>query len=151
MRVLVTAPAGIGHIHPLLPLATELAGGGHEVRFAVSPDMCHAVERAGLPATAAGQTGAERVGAFRQRWGADVDALPPQQRSAFMFPRLFGATAMPKMLADLRTLTQEWRPDLVVHDLAELAGPLLATELGVPHATHSFGSCSPTGSRRPAS
>jgi UDP:flavonoid glycosyltransferase YjiC (YdhE family) len=38
----------------------------------------------------------------------------------------------------------EWPPDLVVHDPLELAGPLVAAELGVHRVTHSFGSTVPT-------
>ena len=35
MRVLVTSPAGLGHIHPMLPLARALVSGGHDVLWAL--------------------------------------------------------------------------------------------------------------------
>lgn len=35
MRVLVTTPAGLGHIHPMVPLAQAVAKAGHEVRWAL--------------------------------------------------------------------------------------------------------------------
>lgn len=42
----------------------------------------------------------------------------PQDRAAFVFPRMFGQWASPAMAADLLGLAQEWRPDLVVHEQA---------------------------------
>ncbi|HYM27813.1 MAG TPA: hypothetical protein VET66_06670, partial [Steroidobacteraceae bacterium] len=33
-RILFTTTAGLGHVHPLLPLANALRGQGHEVAFA---------------------------------------------------------------------------------------------------------------------
>jgi UDP:flavonoid glycosyltransferase YjiC (YdhE family) len=47
------------------------------------------------------------------------------------------------MLADLLPLVQEWRPELVVNDAAELAGPIVAALAGVPNATKSFGALIP--------
>jgi UDP:flavonoid glycosyltransferase YjiC (YdhE family) len=35
MRVLVTTPAGLGHVHPMVPRARALARRGHEVRWAL--------------------------------------------------------------------------------------------------------------------
>ena len=43
------------------------------------------------------------------------------------------------MLADLMPIAEEWRPQLLVCDQAELAGPLVAARLGVPNLTHAFG------------
>lgn len=43
------------------------------------------------------------------------------------------------MLAGLTPVAQDWRPDLVVSDAAELAGPLVAAELGVPGVANGFG------------
>lgn len=40
-----------------------------------------------------------------------------------MFHRLFGAVRAAPMLADLAPVARDWRPDVVVHDAAELAGP----------------------------
>jgi UDP:flavonoid glycosyltransferase YjiC (YdhE family) len=43
------------------------------------------------------------------------------------------------MLEGLAPLAQQWRPDLLVSDAAELAGPLVAAELGVPGVAKGFG------------
>ena len=43
------------------------------------------------------------------------------------------------MLRDLQPLIATWRPDLVIHDTAELAGAIAAEAAGVAHVEHSFG------------
>jgi len=47
--------------------------------------------------------------------------------------------AAPEMLAGLAPLALEWRPDLVLCDAAELAGHIVAAELGIPSVTKGFG------------
>ena len=47
------------------------------------------------------------------------------------------------MLDDLLPVAREWQPDLVVHEKGELAAPLVATLVGVPHVTHAFGGAMP--------
>jgi UDP:flavonoid glycosyltransferase YjiC (YdhE family) len=144
VRALFGAPGGVGHLHPLLALATALRDRGHDVRFAVAADHCAAIERAGLAAVAAGLTSRERV--------ARVMALPAtgtrrqrgREHADVGFPYGFGAIAMPAMVEDLRPVAASFRPDVIVHDAAELASALVAAELGVRHVTHSFGTTVPT-------
>jgi hypothetical protein len=40
---------------------------------------------------------------------------------------------------DLIVLSQHWRPDLVVHEVIELAAPLLSRRLQVPGVVHGIG------------
>ena len=75
----------------------------------------------------------QRVGLDR----AQIGRLPPEERPNFMFGKLFGAVSAPAALADLLPLVRSWRPALVVHDAAELAAPIAAAAIGVPHVTHS--------------
>ena len=51
---------------------------------------------------------------------------------------LFGTPALAR-LADLVAMTQEWRPDVIVHEVLESAGSLLAARLGVPGVVHGIG------------
>ena len=60
-----------------------------------------------------------------------------------MFPRLFGAALTSAMLDDLLPVARNWAPDLMIHEQAELAAPLVANLLGVPHLTHGFGAVTP--------
>jgi UDP:flavonoid glycosyltransferase YjiC (YdhE family) len=142
VRVLVASPGLIGHIHPLVPLATALRARGHEVRWATGPDGCERVTRAGIDAVSAGLSQAERLQRFRRRH-SNLDALAPQERPEFMFAKLFGEVSAPPALADLLATVRSWRPDLVVNDAAELAAPIAAAAVGVPHVTHAFGALLP--------
>jgi UDP:flavonoid glycosyltransferase YjiC (YdhE family) len=47
------------------------------------------------------------------------------------------------MLRDLLPIVREWRPDLVINDQTEIAGPIIAAKLGVPNVTKSFGALFP--------
>ena len=60
-----------------------------------------------------------------------------------MFGKLFGEITAPAALADLLPIVRSWQPELVVNDAAELAGPIAAAAIGVPHVTHAFGALLP--------
>jgi hypothetical protein len=51
---------------------------------------------------------------------------------------LFGTPALSR-LADLAVKTRNWRPDIIIHEVLESAGPLLARTLGVPGIVHGIG------------
>lgn len=142
MRVLFSSLGLVGHIHPLVPLAAALRTRGHDVRWATGPDGCDRVERAGFDAASCGMTQAER---WEQSWRRhpEIGELPPQERPDVMFGKLFGEVSAPAALADLLPLVRSWRPELVVHDAAELAGPIAAAAIGVPNVTHAFGALLP--------
>ena len=138
MRVLFSSTFGYGHMFPMYPLARAFLAAGHDVLWATSADALDRLEAAGLPAAAAGLAGPE----LRQRVGnlqARVAEVSPQERAAFMYPRLFGETLTPPMAADLVPLARRWRPDLMVHEHGELASPLVGAVLRVPSVTHAFG------------
>ena len=138
MRVLFSSTSGYGHLFPMYPLARAFLAAGHDVLWATSADAHDRLEAAGLPAAPAGLAGPElreRAGSLRAR----VAAISPRDRAAFMYPRLFGETLTPPMLADLLPLATRWRPDLMVHEHGELASPLVGAVLRVPSVTHAFG------------
>ena len=43
------------------------------------------------------------------------------------------------MLEALEPLVEAWRPDVIVHDAAELAAPFVAASAGIPSVCHGFG------------
>jgi hypothetical protein len=51
---------------------------------------------------------------------------------------LFGAPALAR-LDDLVAMAAGWRPDIIVHEVLEPAGSMLATRLGVPGVVHGVG------------
>ncbi|MGH2839668.1 MAG: glycosyltransferase [Solirubrobacteraceae bacterium] len=142
MRVLLSSPGLVGHIHPLVPLATALRTRGHEVCWATGPDGRERVQRAGFDAVSVGLSQAERWAQFVRRHG-EINELPPQERPDLAFGKLFGEVSTPAALADLLAVVRSWRPALVVNDAAEFAGPIAAAAIGVPHVTHAFGALLP--------
>jgi UDP:flavonoid glycosyltransferase YjiC (YdhE family) len=138
VRVLVTSTSGYGHVLPMVPLARALLAAGHDVLWATAADAGRRVAAAGIPVAAAGLT-EEQLGDTRRAIAAATAGLPREQLAGYVFPRLFGEVRTPAMVRDLLPVAQDWRPDLVVHENGELAAPLVAEVVGVPHVTHAFG------------
>eukprot|EP01036_Dinobryon_divergens_P049080 gene49080-65796_t len=126
MRILVTSTPGTGHIHPLLPLALALRDRGHEVTWATGPSSCRTVEAFGIPTRPAGPD----VGPRNQRFASLTEhlaALPPRARRIEAMPLMFGTLSAPVMRDALVPLFDELRPELVLHEVAELAAAPLAS------------------------
>jgi UDP:flavonoid glycosyltransferase YjiC (YdhE family) len=126
----------------MVPLAQAFRDAGHQVLWATAASGLSLVEEAGLETERAGLHGeqlAQVQGGLRSR----AAALPPPERAAFMFPTMFGEALTPPMLADLLPIAERFRPDLMVHEHAELASPVVGAALGVPSATHAFGGAVP--------
>src|SRR4051812_28541305 len=143
MRVLLTAAGGLGHSTPLLPLAQALVARGHDVRFATSADLTPGIRRLGIPTADAGMSQPDRSRTFFAEWGSLLQGVPARDVADILFPRIFGSVAMAPMLADLRRIVADDKPDLIVHDAAELAAALVAAESGIARVAHSFGSTVP--------
>lgn len=126
----------------MVPLAKACLAAGHDVLWVSNEPARPLVEAADIPFADAGLT-AQGVHDAQQRNRSHVQQLAPQDRAAFAFPHMFGAWAAPAMAADLLPLASAWRPDILVHEAAELASPLVGTVLGVPSVTHSFGGAVP--------
>jgi UDP:flavonoid glycosyltransferase YjiC (YdhE family) len=73
-----------------------------------------------------------------------MESLPPAQIRPFAFSEWFVRTEVPPRLAGLHAAVEDFRPDVVVHDMAELAAPIVARAHGIPYATHSFGPILPS-------
>ena len=126
MRVLVTTFPAKGHFHPVAPLALALGRAGHDVRVATGADLLPWVQGCGLTVMSAGRSEKELVAA--------AGALSQAERPI----RLFTTIAVPAFATDVLASTGSWRPDLVVNEEGEFGGPLIASVLGVPSATHSW-------------
>ncbi|MEY2567381.1 MAG: hypothetical protein QOE35_1910 [Actinomycetota bacterium] len=133
MRVVVTTFPSYGHFHPVAPLALALREAGHDVQVATDAGFGRWVEACGLPVLPAGRPQAEMV--------AQAASFPSAERAV----RLFTTVSTPPFARDLLRAAVEWQPDLVVSEEAEYAGPLVASMLGLPCATHSW-----PGPARPA-
>jgi UDP:flavonoid glycosyltransferase YjiC (YdhE family) len=122
----------------MVPLARAVVDAGHEVGFATARDFCPRVEQSGFTALPAGME-MPRRGEEWSRVLREMETMPPLERQRFGFCRVFAEIGAPAMIADLVRLVRAWAPDLLVHDVSELAGPIAATVAGIPYASHSFG------------
>ncbi len=121
MRILITAGPMYGHVNTVLGLALAARRAGHQVVVATGADLVPHVERHGLAAWAVGPTYAEAGGTAAAQWVGHF------------------ATTAEKRAADLVPLAAGWRPDLVVHEETELAGPVAAAHAGARHVVHGLG------------
>jgi UDP:flavonoid glycosyltransferase YjiC (YdhE family) len=142
MRVLFTATPGWGHIHPMVPLARAVIDLGGEVLWATATDVAVRLEREGFQTASCGLSQADGMAEFTRRF-PEWQSLAPSQLPEFMFPRLFGAVHAPPFLDDLVAIAHAWPPDLMVHDAADLAAPIVAAGSDVPNVTHAFGALLP--------
>jgi hypothetical protein len=137
MRVLLSCRSYAGHFLPMLPLARALLEAGHDVGCVSGHDVEALAQGHGLTFRRAGpgqMTAAERVTLF-----PEVSSLSPVEIRPFFFRRVFAAHELPLRIEDLDAFVEQWKPDIPVHEVAEFAGPLVASVRGLPYATHSFG------------
>ena len=140
MRVLITSIAGYGHLQPLLPLANALSDARHDVAIAIGPELRPRAEAAGFPAFDAGLA----VGAAFERLAEQFpdqayNRLEPAEILGWYLPHLFGEIFTPAMLGDLEQLVQSWRPDVILHEIWEFAGPIAAASAGIPSISQTLG------------
>lgn len=147
MRVLCTCLPGHGHFNPMLALAQGLARAGHEVAFATAADFCPHIEGTGFAAFPAGLSLARQMEAARRLY-PEQDALVAMERFEQFVPRMLAGVAAPARAADLVPLVEEWKPDLLVHDETEFAGPVAAARAGIPWADQSVGILRPLAMAR---
>ena len=142
MRILFTCYPGLGHLHPMLPLARAARRAGHEAAIATGPDLAPRAESYGFEAWPVGLTGAETVERYLARH-PDSNDLPAEQRLRQVAPRMFVDIAARSRVGELRERAERWGPDVIVHDQSEFAAPIVAMQLGTPTAVHSWGPTMP--------
>jgi len=147
MRVLCTCLPGHGHFNPMLALARALARAGHEVVFATAADFGPRVAAAGFDAFSAGVSLPEQMAEGRRRF-PDDDRRVGRERFESFVPRMLAGVAAPSRVDDLVRIAGEWRPDLLVHDETEFAGPVAAAVAGIPYADQSVGIMRPLSMAR---
>ncbi|TSB19013.1 glycosyltransferase [Streptomyces sp. NBC_01525] len=134
MRVLCTSTGSPSHGRAMLPLARALAGAGHAVTVAASPEMAPVFRADAV-------TLEPRLASMPMPGPLDADAGPgaePENATSgdghiqMMLARLTGdhARAMYGVLAELAAGV---RPDVIIRDGMDMAGIMLAERLGIPH------------------
>ena len=135
MRVLLTTHRGAGHFGPLVPFAQACRRAGHDVLVAAPRPAAAMVARAGLDLHPFGEADPAVEAPVFER----IRAMSPDEANEHilrdLFGRIRGAAALPAMLEAVAG----WGPDLVLHEMSELAGPAAAERHGVPHARVGIG------------
>ncbi len=135
MRLLITTHGG-SHFHPLAPIADAAGARGHEVCFATEAPNDANIAAAGFDVRPVGMRFDFRVPEqtfpeLRQQHGLD-EAIWTMEHI------FFGALAR-AALDDIEVLVDEWRPDVVLHEMSEVAGSLVAERRSLPFATFNYG------------
>ena len=136
-RILFTCRPLAGHFEPLRPLATAAVAEGHDVAFATGEPLVATARERGFEVFPAGAPAS-----LRDTWATRVPApevLATDAGRTWFFTEVFAGLELEPRAADLASVVASWRPELVVHELAELAGPLVATAAGLPYATAGYG------------
>ncbi len=136
-RMLFTCRPLAGHFEPLLPLAAAAQIAGHAVAFATGAPCADRARRAGFDAFHAGRDEDFRAD-WAPRFPGFADLVGDAQRR-FFFTEIFANLELVPRADDLDAIVDAWRPDLIVHEVAELAGPLVGTACGIPYVDVSYG------------
>lgn len=126
MRVLLTTTPDHGRLFPMVPLAWALRCAGHQVLVTGPESIAPAVHGAGLEHAPAVPDQPRRTPPH-----ADV---PDREELADHHVALAEVAA-----AQTVDLVGQWRPDMVISDRDEHAGPIAAALSGTPSAVHQHG------------
>ena len=125
MRILFTTSPLIGHLRPMLPLLRAASAAGHDVVVATGPDLIRQLQSRGFQTWSVGPSAADIVAARRAQPPA-ADAAAHYRRSASL---MFGQPGVARV-RDLLPRASRWSPDLVVHEITEVAGAEVAALTG---------------------
>ncbi|MDQ6773657.1 MAG: glycosyltransferase, partial [Candidatus Dormibacteraeota bacterium] len=136
-RVLFTTTGGLGHLHPLIPLAGELRRRGNEVAFAGPLSFLGPVlDPIGFEAFGVGRDGAD---AEVESIMAEAIRRGGQEGERYFLANLYARVNTRRMVPDLRALCRRWSPDVLVHEAAEFGAWLVGEQLGLPHCCVQVG------------
>jgi UDP:flavonoid glycosyltransferase YjiC (YdhE family) len=137
MRVLFVSAPLLGHLLPMVPLATALRDAGHEVLLAAGADALRVretgltVEDIAPPTFHLGRI----AGPIMLRHPVIGRAELAGKASTRGVRMLFGAVN-DQIAGGVAGLADRWQPDLIVHEPLAVAGALAAARLGVPAVLH---------------
>ncbi|GLY02311.1 glycosyltransferase [Actinoplanes sp. NBRC 101535] len=129
MRILFSSVPAHGHLLPLLPLARAAARAGHQVALLTHPGMHSAAPD--LDLLPAGPDMATTLADVTHR--TTLDALQDMARGATEF---FVASRLNLGAEQALAAAEQFRPDLVVADMVDFLGRLVAAARGIPFAVH---------------
>jgi UDP:flavonoid glycosyltransferase YjiC (YdhE family) len=131
MRVLITTTGSAGHFGPLIPFAEALRAAGDDVTVATRESSADGVRAAGYEVWPVADAPAEQRAAV---FGAIRD-LPSDEASVRAVTDVFGGIDVRAALPGVLDACAVWRPHVVLAEVAEFAGRLAGSHLGVPVVT----------------
>jgi UDP:flavonoid glycosyltransferase YjiC (YdhE family) len=135
--MLFTSRPLAGHFEPLVPLAVQARAAGHTVAFATGEPYVTRARQDGFEAFRAGPDDG-----FRSEWAPrfpGFEQLVGDAQRRFFLTRIFADLELAPRAADLESIVDTWRPQLIVHEVAEFAAPLVGTARGIPYVDVSYG------------
>ena len=129
--MLFTSRPLAGHFEPLVPLAVAARAAGHKVAFATGEPYTSRARQAGFDAFHAGTDEG-----FRNEWAPrfpGFDQLVGDAQRHFFLTEIFADLELVPRADDLDSIVDTWQPEVIVHEVAELAAPLVATVHGIPY------------------
>lgn len=139
MKILFAATPAFGHVLPLLPLARAFKTRGHDIAFATSPGLDLLIEAEGFALLPAGPMPEVLLAEVARRSGADPANDPTPEGVA----EFFAGVRLDLGADEAITAAREFKPDLIVNEMCDFIGPLVAAALDVPVATLAFGPATP--------
>jgi UDP:flavonoid glycosyltransferase YjiC (YdhE family) len=130
VRVLITTTPGLGHFHPLVPLARGLISAGHQVLVASPVGLRAAVEDTGLPFAAIGTM--ERPHDLLER--IRDDGGDPRQRRRNELALWWVGYRARTTVHDVLRLIDGWSPNVILRDAYDLGSQLAAERRDIPDA-----------------
>jgi UDP:flavonoid glycosyltransferase YjiC (YdhE family) len=130
VRVLLSTTSGAGHFRPLLPFARALERAGHELACAAPAEATAMVEREGLKHLPFGGVPGDhpdRLAALSK-----LPTLPPAEARQLFGSEVFGRLNTTFALPGAQAAVEDFAPDLVLHESAELSVRLAAEARAVP-------------------
>ena len=126
MRVLLTTKRGAGHFGPLIPFARALRRAGDAVLVAAPASAEPMLRAEGFPARFFDDAPDE------ERDPIFAAAVASQAPASYVFAEAFARVDARVALPGVLDICRDWKPDLVISEISEFAGPIVAAKLGIP-------------------
>ncbi|GAA3437863.1 glycosyltransferase [Kutzneria kofuensis] len=143
MRVLCTVSGSLGHVHNIVPLTRALSEAGHQVLFLTTDELAARLAREPGQVMAALANTRQRIEPLltfmRTGQGMTVDEAQRFKDQAYALASVSTGPHLSAAVRGVLPTMKEFAPDVVLRDGAELAGCLIAEQLGVPHVSAPSG------------
>ena len=149
MRILFSGFPARGHILPLLPLARALYRRGDEVALLTEKSYISVLADENFEVLPAGAPVHDVFNEVTRRTGVDLTPRTSgQAENVAITPdvvaELFGGARVDLTIDDALDAARDWRPDLIISEVYDYVGPLVATALDVPTAVMLLGPSLPS-------